>query len=67
MQDVMFYEALPILVYALGVIGAVISGTLVYYGLSTKTELVQNRLRIKQTLRDNQEKIVKSALSSNAE
>jgi hypothetical protein len=67
MQDVMFYEALPILVYALGVIGAMISGTLVYYGLSTQTELVQNRLRIKQTLRENQEKIVKSALSSNAE
>lgn len=47
--------------------GAIVSGFLVYLGLSTKSERKQNRLRVREIWKENQTKVVEKAGKSGAE
>lgn len=60
-ETILIYKLLPFLIYFIAVVGAIMSGLLVYFGLASKQERKQTRLRIKQELESNKEKVVKQA------
>jgi len=67
-QDVVFFhKILPLIIYFVAVLGAIGSGVLVYYGLASKTERNQTRLKVKQQLKDSKMKMSKQAGKSTAE
>jgi hypothetical protein len=63
-EFVLFYKILPYLVYLLCAVLSISSGVLVYRGMSSETERVQTRLRIRHSIQTNREKIAKSATES---
>ncbi len=66
-ETIWIFKALPYLIYVIGFVLAITSGALVYSGLSTQTERMQTRLRIKQSIQNNNIKLQKSASNSGAE
>lgn len=68
MQETVFlYKVMPHIVYTFSFILAISSGLFVYAGLTSQTERVQTRLRIKHSIQKNRQKLVESASRSNAE
>ena len=66
-ETILIYKLLPILIYFVAIVGAITSGLLVYFGLASKQERKQTRLRVKQQLESNKEKVVKQASDSPGE
>ncbi|MDQ0255486.1 hypothetical protein J2S74_002868 [Evansella vedderi] len=67
LEPTTFYKILPYIIYTLAVVGAVTSGYLVYSGLSTKTERIQSRLRVKQKFRAQKDQFVDTSMNSPTE
>lgn len=66
-ESVLLFKFLPFIVYIVATIGALLSGMLVYMGLSNKTERTQTRLRVKEKISENKTKLVDKADKSPAE
>ncbi|MDC3424305.1 hypothetical protein NC797_07255 [Aquibacillus sp. 3ASR75-11] len=67
MEQAVFFKVLPYLIYFFAVIMALTSSLLIYTGLASQTERMQTRLRIKQSLQKNREKLAQSASRSGTE
>ncbi|MGG1594790.1 hypothetical protein ABEI30_12855 [Terribacillus saccharophilus] len=63
----LIYKIIPIIFYGFETILALTTGYLVYSGLTTNTERLQTRLRIKQSLNNSKEQLVKTAKGTKAE
>ncbi|WP_066412853.1 hypothetical protein [Sutcliffiella cohnii] len=66
-EPVIVFKLLPMLIYFFSTLFAVLSGYLVYTGLSTQTERKQNRLRFREKWRNGQAKVIASAEKTGAE
>lgn len=67
MTESLLFKFMPYVLYGLTFILALTSGRLVYSGLSSQTERIQTRLRIKQSVRDNRERVIESVNQSSLE
>ncbi|QAS54823.1 hypothetical protein [Halobacillus litoralis] len=67
MDEVLVFKILPYFSYGLFIILALSSGVLIYSGLSSRTERLQTRLRIRQSVKENNEKLSLMAEKSKAE
>ncbi|WP_430357121.1 hypothetical protein [Terribacillus saccharophilus] len=67
MEQMLIYKIIPIIFYGFETILALTTGYLVYSGLTTNTERLQTRLRIKQSLNNSKEQLVKTAKGTKAE
>lgn len=67
MSEVILFKILPYLVYTLSIILAGVAGLLVYTGLSSKHERVQNRIRLQQNIIKSRKLLVQKAGRSKAE
>lgn len=67
MEDVLFFKILPYLVNGIGIILAITSAIFIYLGLSTRSERIQTRYRIQESIRNSKRKIAESANSSKTE
>lgn len=67
MNEVMLFKYMPYLVYTLSLFLSCLAGILVYIGLTSKAERIQTRIRIRQNLEKNREKVVDGSKHSKAE
>ena len=61
------YRLLPYLTYSIAIFGSILSGYLVYSGISTKLERRHLRLRLKDNWQDSKQGFVKQAVGSKTE
>ncbi|MDO6657426.1 hypothetical protein [Anaerobacillus sp. 1_MG-2023] len=61
------FKLIPYVLYGITFILAITSAKLVYSGMSSQTERIQTRLRIKQSMRSNREKVIQSVNQSSLE
>ncbi|NRD80837.1 hypothetical protein HPT25_26270 [Bacillus sp. BRMEA1] len=66
-KQVFLYSCLPYLIYGVSFLLAAVAGILVYVGLTSKQERIQNRLRIRKNLNKNKERLVQNAKLTKAE
>lgn len=66
-ETVWFYKLLPFVSFLVAIIGSVVSGYLVYNGLSTKLERRHLRLRINKNINESRKQFVNQAKSSQVE
>lgn len=66
-ESVLFFRFLSYVPYILGIVGAIVSGTLVYFGLATKLERRHFRLRVKEGWEDSKREIVNKSGTSKLE
>lgn len=66
-EAAVIFKFVPYIRYTIVVILAVISGVFIYRGLTSHTERIQDRLRIKQSVQQGRVKLVESASKSNSE
>lgn len=65
--NVMFFKYLPYLIYTGAFLLSVISGLLVYLGLSTKEERIQTRIRFRHSLEKNVQKVADNSKKTKTE
>ncbi|MFE7064181.1 hypothetical protein ACFVAD_18790 [Sutcliffiella sp. NPDC057660] len=63
----MLFKVLPYLIYIVAVVFALVSGVLVYSGLSSRKERLQFRLRFKQAIQEQQSQMKEKAVESKVE
>ncbi|MCM3393287.1 hypothetical protein [Cytobacillus oceanisediminis] len=67
MAETMFFKYLPYVMYTLSLLLSCLAGVLVYTGLSSQAERVQTRIRFRNSLLKNKEKLVSSSKETKAE
>lgn len=63
-EIVLVYKILPYVIYTICAVLSVSSGILIYHGMSSQTERVQTRLRLRHSVRENKERIAKNVEKS---
>jgi hypothetical protein len=66
-ESIILYRLLSYIPYIVGVVGATVSGTLVYFGLATKLERRHFRLRVKEGWEEGKQELISKTTSSNLE
>lgn len=67
MASSILFKFIPYLLYGITFILAITSARLVYSGMSSQTERIQTRLRIKQSMKSNRDKVIQSVNQSSLE
>ncbi|WP_254391897.1 hypothetical protein [Terribacillus sp. DMT04] len=67
MDQSLIFKIIPILFYGFYTVLALSTGYLVYAGLTTNTERLQTRLRLKQSFSNSKQQIIKTAKETKAE
>jgi len=62
-----FYKILPMIVYFVSILGSVGAGILLYNSLSTPTEKIQNRLRLRRGFTEKKDKTLETIADSSLE
>ncbi|MFC0273783.1 hypothetical protein ACFFIX_20560 [Metabacillus herbersteinensis] len=66
-ETVLIYKVIPYFIFAVGMILGLTSGILIYTGLSSNTERIQTRLRVRQSYQKNKAKLADNASKSSTE
>lgn len=66
-SEIILFKYLSSFVHIFSFLLSSLAGVLVYSGLSTKTERLQTRIRLKTSVRKNREKVIEGSLQSKAE
>lgn len=67
MNEIMFFKIMPYLVHSISLFLSVLAGILVYTGLSSKAERIQTRIRLRNSMAKNREKVIEGSKNSKAE
>lgn len=67
MSEVMVFKYMPYLVHSISLFLSILAGILVYTGLSSEAERIQTRIRFRNNIVKNREKVIEGSKNSKAE